>query len=69
MAARLIVGEYKACRNFRRLFEDGHGFLQNDVNALCEWSLMNMWEELSKDNLFLHKRKVQSFAKNSDPEA
>ena len=68
MAAHLMVGEYKACRIFRGLFKGDRGSFEIDVvNALREWSLMNMWEKLSKDNLPLFKRKVKRFAKKQWP--
>ena len=64
MAARLKVGEFKACRIFRGLFKSDRGSFENDVvKALSEWSLTSMWEELSKDNLLKFKRKVKRFAK------
>ena len=68
MAARLVVGEYKAARMFRGLFKDDHGSFENDVtNALCEWSLANIWKDLSKDNLLKFKHKVKSLAKKQWP--
>ena len=68
MAARLMVGDYKACRIFRGLLKGDHGSFENDlVNALCEWFLTNIWKELSKDNLHIFKRKVKSFAKKQWP--
>ena len=68
MAARLMVGEFKACRVFRGLFNSDRGSFENDVaEALSELSLTNTWEELSKDNLLKFKRKVKRFAKKQWP--
>ena len=68
MAARLMVGDYKACRIFRGLLKGDRGSFENDlVYALREWSLTNIWNELSKDNILIFKRKVKSFAKKQWP--
>ena len=68
MAARLKVGDYKAGQIFRGLLKDDHGSFESDITkALSSWSLEKIWNELSKDNISLFKRKVKRFAKRQWP--
>ena len=68
MAARLMVGEHKACRIFRGLVKDDPGSFESDVvKALSEWFLMDKWEALSKITLLQFKRKVKHVARRCWP--
>ena len=68
MAARLRVGDFKAARIFRGLFKSGGGSFERDVKkALTDWSLINSWNKISKDNVQKFKKKVKRIAKKQWP--
>ena len=68
LAARLLIGKFKACRIFRGLLKDDHGSFETDVvKAVSDWSLQNRWLNLSEDNITQFKRKVKRLAKSHWP--
>ena len=68
MAARLLVGNYKAARIFRGLLKDDPGYFESDVlKAISDWSLENMWKNISIDNIHQFKVKVRRVAKSHWP--
>ena len=64
MAARLKLGENRAGRMFRSLYNLDRGLFEKDVQmALKEWLLVRRWEGLAKENIQAFNRKVLKIAK------